>query len=475
VAQILLVNDDLGSMTEQVRGAISLDHRVEVACPGAGCLEQIAADPPEVILLDCPLADRTGFAVFDAVRGAAPRTPIIFLAHSTAADHAIEAMKRGAFDYLFEPLDPAELQRTVDEALEVASRLREPVPHSVPVSDEDISGTIIGACPAMREVYKAIGRVAARDVPVLITGESGTGKELVARAVHQHSRRTGSPFSALNCAAVPENLLESELFGHEKGAFTGADRRRVGRFEQCHGGTLFLDEIGDMPAALQAKMLRVLQEQSFERVGGGETIATDVRIISATHRDLKARSVDGTFRADLYYRLGVFTVHLPPLRDRADDLPLLVRYFLLRFGSELGRDVRDICPIALARLRQYSWPGNLRELQSVLKQALLRTTGSTLLPSALPALAERIVPAEPEKVSRDELNHFVRRRVTDGSENLLEEARLELDRVLLPLVMELTRGNQLRAARVLGVARQTLRRRLRELNIAPRFALEAVS
>jgi two-component system nitrogen regulation response regulator GlnG len=471
VAQILLVSDDPGSTTEQVRRALRAVHRVDVARSGTECLERVARARPDVILLDRPSSDRAGFAAFGAVGD----IPIVFLAHSTAAGDAIEAMKRGAFDCLFKPLVPTELRRAVDEALEVAGRLREPAAPESQVADEDISGTIIGACPTLREVYKAIGRVATRDVPVLITGESGTGKELVARAVHQHSRRAGSPFVALNCAAIPENLLESELFGHEKGAFTGADRRRVGRFEQCNGGTLFLDEIGDMPLALQAKMLRVLQEQTFERVGGGDTVVTDVRIISATHRDLKARSADGTFRADLYYRLGVFTVHLPPLRDRIDDLPLLVRYFLRRFGPELGRDVRDISPDALARLRQYSWPGNLRELQSVLKQALLRTTGPALLPNALPELSEQVAPVESERVSRDELNHFVRRRVTDGSENLLEEARVELDRVLLPLVMELTRGNQFQAAKVLGVARQTLRRRLRELKIAPRFALAAAN
>src|SRR5436305_5634092 len=237
----------------------------------------------------------------------------------------------------------------------------------------------------MREVYKAIGRVTAQDVPVLITGESGTGKELVAQAIYQHGPRAKAPFLALNCAAIPEQLLESELFGHEKGAFTGADRRRIGKFEQVSGGTLFLDEIGDMPLALQAKILRLLQEQSFERVGGNETIRTDVRLIAATHRDLTAWSAEGKFRPDLYYRLGVFTIHLPPLRERGDDLPLLVRHYLRRSSRELGREVREVAPEALERLLNYPWPGNIRELQSVLKQPLLKASGTVLLAAFLPA------------------------------------------------------------------------------------------
>ena len=241
----------------------------------------------------------------------------------------------------------------------------------------------------MREVYKAIGRVAAQDVPVLITGESGTGKELVARAIYQHGPRAKAPFLALNCAAIPENLLESELFGHEKGSFTGADRRRIGKFEQCNGGTLFLDEVGDMPPGLQAKVLRLLQEQAFERVGGNETVRTDVRLIAATHRDLKAWSEEGKFRPDLYYRLGVFTIHLPPLRERGDDLPMLVQHYLRRFSRELGREAREVTPEAMERLRAYPWPGNIRELQSVLKQALLRSTGPVLVPAFLPDLAPR--------------------------------------------------------------------------------------
>jgi two-component system nitrogen regulation response regulator GlnG len=329
----------------------------------------------------------------------------------------------------------------------------------------------------MSEVYKAIGRVAAQDVPVLITGESGTGKELVARAIYQHGPRVKAPFLALNCAAIPEQLLESELFGHEKSAFTGAERRRIGKFEQCNGGTIFLDEIGDMPLTLQAKMLRVLQEQAFERVGGNETIRTDVRMIAATHRDLKAWSDEGKFRADLYYRLGVFAIHLPPLRERGDDLPLLVQHFLRRFSRELERGVGEVAPEALERLRSYSWPGNVRELQSVLKQALLQARGTTLLPIFLPALpAEPSTPlsaASPSATGDPNLEAFIRLRLASDDGELYAETHRQVDRLLLSRVLEDTGWNQLQAARRLGIVRDTLRRRLIELGLHLTRRIEA--
>jgi DNA-binding NtrC family response regulator len=469
MAFILLVDDDPELIAEQVRHAFPPPtHRVEVARTGADGIAW-AAQMPDVVLLDMRLPDRPGLEVFEAIRAADARIPVVFATLSKTADTAIEAMKRGAFDYLFKPLDPAQLRRVVGEAIEVARRMREPTVLAESPPEEDVPGAIVGACPAMREVYKSVGRVAAQDLPVLITGESGTGKELIARAIYQHSRRSRAAFFALNCAAIPENLLESELFGHEKGAFTGADRRRIGRFEQCNGGTLFLDEIGDMPLSLQAKMLRILQEQTFERVGGSETIQTDVRIISATHRDLGALSTQGQFRPDLFYRLGVFTIHLPPLRERLEDLPILVDYFLRRFSRELGHNLHAASPATLEALRAYSWPGNIRELQSVLKQAILRSTGSVLLPAMLPDLSPEPTALDPAESPASGLEEFIRQRLAEGSETLHEEAHRELDRLLLPLVMEFTRGNQFQAAKVLGVARQTLRRRLRELRITPRF------
>jgi DNA-binding NtrC family response regulator len=465
VAHLLLIDDDPALIPEQVRQAFPRpEHRVEVAATGAEGLDLIRAEPPDVILLDLRLPDQSGLDVYQQIRQVDARIPVLFITLAKGADAAIEAMKQGAYDYLFKPLDLHQLRRVVGEALDVARRMREPavLPEAAP--DPDMDGAIVGSCPAMQEVYKAVGRVTAQSMPVLITGESGTGKELIARAIYQHGPRAQAPFLALNCAAIPEQLLESELFGHEKGAFTGADRKRIGKFEQCNGGTLFLDEIGDMPLALQAKTLRLLQEQSFERVGGNETIRTDVRLIAATHRDLKAWSEQGKFRPDLYYRLGVFTIHLPPLRERGDDLPLLMRHYLRRFSKELGRDVQEIAPEALGRLRGYSWPGNIRELQSVLKQALLRASGTVLLPAFLPALAGESGEATAAGDALD-LERFIRRQLGPEACDMYAETHRQVDRLLLPLVLEYTNGNQHHAARVLGIARQTLRVKLRELGL----------
>jgi two-component system nitrogen regulation response regulator GlnG len=368
-ARLLLLGDDRTLMAEQLLRAFPAPaHRVQVAGTVPVGLELVRTDSPDVIILDLGLPGQSGLDVYQQIRGINPRLLVIVVAGARRADAVIEPIVQGAYDCLFKPLDLPLLRRVVAEALAVARRMRQPAVAADTGTDPAEESAIIGSCPAMQEVYKAIGRVAGQDVPVLITGESGTGKELVARALYQHGPRAQAPFLAINCAAIPETLLESELFGHEKGAFTGATQRRIGKFEQCSGGTLFLDEIGDMPLALQAKILRLLQEQAFQRVGGNETIRTDVRLITATHRDLKAWSAAGKFRSDLYYRLGVFTIHLPSLRERGDDLPLLVQHYLRRFSEELGREVRQVAPEALKRLCGYAWPGNIRELQSVLTE-----------------------------------------------------------------------------------------------------------
>jgi two-component system nitrogen regulation response regulator GlnG len=471
---LLLIDDDPALIPEQVRQAFS-GHRVEVAATGADGLIRVRAEPPDAILLDLRLPDQSGLDVYQEIRQLDARIPVVFITLAKGADTAIEAMKLGAYDYLFKPLDLHQLRRVIGDALEVARRMRQPAVLAEVATDADVEGTIVGSCPAMREVYKAIGRVASQNVPVLITGESGTGKELVARAIYQHGPRARAPFLALNCAAIPEQLLESELFGHEKGAFTGADRRRIGKFEQVSGGTLFLDEIGDMPPALQGKLLRVLQEQAFERVGGNETIRTDVRLIAATHRDLKAWSEEGKFRPDLYYRLGVFTIHLPPLRERDDDLPRLVRHFLRWFSKELGRDVQEIAPEAMERLRGYAWPGNIRELQSVLKQALLRASGPILLPTFLPELQESGVRSQKLEKSApltSDLEALITQRLTPDAQDLYADVHRQVDQVLLPRVLEFTGGNQYQAARLLGIARQTLRQKLRDLGLHVTHAVE---
>jgi two-component system nitrogen regulation response regulator GlnG len=471
VAHVLLIDDDVALVPAQVRQTFPAPaYKVSHASSGAEGVRLVRSDPPDAVLLDLHLPDQSGLAVHEQIRAIDAGIPVVFVTMAKTADTAIEAMKQGAFNYLYKPLDLQRLRQVVAEALEV-SRLRAPVTltDSAPDPAQDVAGAMFGACPAMLEVYKAIGRVAAQDVTVLLTGESGTGKELVARAIYQHSRRSKGPFLALNCAAIPENLLESELFGHEKGAFTGADRRRIGKFEQCRGGTILLDEIGDMPLALQAKMLRLLQEQTFERVGGNETLSTDVRVIASTHRDLKARSAEEKFRADLYYRLGVFTIHLPPLRERHGDLAALAQVFVRRFSRELGREVSEISPAALDRLQAYSWPGNIRELQSVLKQALLLATGSTLLPAFLPDLSEASAsPSTTPGLDRDAesgIEAFVREQLSAEAPDVYAQAHDRIDRLLFALALQHTQGNLRRAASALGISRQTLRVKLRALGM----------
>jgi two-component system, NtrC family, response regulator AtoC len=449
MAQLLLIDDDAAIIPRQVRQAFPPpDHQVEIATTGAEGIERVRATPPDVILLDLRLPDQSGLTVYQAIRSIDARIPVIFITVARSADAAIEAMQEGAYDYLFKPLDLAQLQRVLGEALDVAWRMRRPAVVVETPAESDIDGAIIGICPAMREVYKAIGRIAGQNIPVLITGESGTGKELVARAIYQHGPRAKAPFLALNCAAIPETLLESELFGHEKGAFTGADRRRIGKFEQCNGGTLFLDEMGDMPLALQAKVLRLLQGQVFERLGGNETVRTDVRLIAASHRDLKAWSAEGKFRPDLYYRLGVFTIHLPPLRERSEDLAMLVQHYLRRFSLELGRDVSEVAPETLDRLHEYSWPGNVRELQSILKQAILKAVGSVLLPAFLP----------------DDLSREMQE--TDGQVNAARVRRgatlSDLEREAIQDCLFQTGGNRHLTAERLGISTRTLLRKIKE-------------
>jgi len=481
MAHLLLIDDDAVLVPQQVRQAFPAPaYRVVVAQNGNHGVELVRRAPPDVVLLDLHLRDRHGLEVYRSIRAIDARIPVIFIATAKTADAAIETVKHGAFDYLHKPLDLEQLQRVVTDALEVA-RMRLPVRLADAAPNPEDDGAMLGASPRMLDIYKAIGRVAAQDVTVLITGESGTGKELVARAIYQHSSRSTAPFLALNCAAIPENLLESELFGHERGAFTGADRRRIGKFEQCNGGTVLLDEIGDMPLALQAKILRLLQDQTFERLGGNETIRTDVRLIASSHRDLRVRAAEDKFRPDLYYRLGVFTIQLPPLRDRLEDLPILVKHYLRRFSAELGREIREIAPEAQARLRAYSWPGNIRELQSVLRQALLRASGGVLLPGFLPDLsnslsngAPPVRPSSPviTEPSLFDLERFIRQRLAPATNDLSAETHREVDRLLMTLALEYTHGNHRDASRVLGISRQTMRVKLRALGLHVAHSVE---
>jgi two-component system nitrogen regulation response regulator GlnG len=333
---------------------------------------------------------------------------------------------------------------------------------------EDSGDRIVGRSLVMQEMCKAIGRIAPQDVNVLILGESGTGKELVARALYHHSQRADRPFLAINCAAIPEMLLESELFGHEQGAFTGANRRRIGKFEQCDGGTLFLDEIGDMTPALQAKMLRVLQEQQFERLGSNETLQTRVRVLAATNHDLEKLVGEGRFRKDLYYRLNVVSIRVPPLRDRLDDVAELAHYFLFRYDRELGLDLRAFAPETLERLQAHAWPGNVRELQSVIKQAMLNSSGNILLPEFLPESLQD----EPQVsvAIKSETGHFDLEALIDAlldreKTDLYKHVIDEVERILLARVFRHTHGHQARASELLGLNRTTLRHKMRALGL----------
>jgi nitrogen regulation protein NR(I) len=462
----LLVIDDDASILEAF-AAVFEESAVTLltAATAAEGLRLAAERRPDVVILDLALPDLPGLETFRRLRERDARLPVIFITGHGTTDTAIEAMRLGAFDYLLKPLELGPLRQLVNRAFDISRLMHVPAvvpPETVP----EAADVLVGRCPAMQEVYKTIGRVAPQDMTVLITGESGTGKELVARAIYHYSRRADKPFLAINCAAIPETLLESELFGHEKGAFTGADRRRVGKFEQCSGGTLFLDEIGDMTLVTQAKILRVLQEQVFERVGGNEPIRTDVRVLAASNRDLGRMMADGLFRSDLYYRLSVVTIRLPPLRERREDLPLLVAHYLRRFSRELGKQVHRASAETLAVLQRYPWPGNVRELQSILKQALLHASGTVLTPDFLPASLRSSTADTGPSPARPQWEHFLEERLQAGSNDLYAEWQTLTERYLLMRVLQQTSGNQLQAARILGMSRNCLRAKIRALGIS---------
>jgi DNA-binding NtrC family response regulator len=466
----LLVIDDDRSVLRTIEHVFRDDALEVDSAPSAEeGLARLRVSGADVLLLDILLPEMSGLELFRQVQTLDRRLPVIFITSSGSSDTAIEAMSLGAYDYLLKPLDLGRLRDVVARALEIRRQMNVPVEIPAPESTALDGDLLVGRSPLMQAVYKSIGRVAPQDVIVLIRGESGTGKELVARAIYQHSPRAEGPFLEVNCAAIPEPLLESELFGHERGSFTGAEQRRIGKFEQCSGGTIFLDEVGDMSTSIQSKVLRVLQEQRFERVGGNKTLQTDVRIIAATNRDLEKLVAAGEFREDLYYRLNGFTITLPPLRERGDDLYLLLEYFLKRFREELDKDVHGISPEALEVLRDYTWPGNVRELQSVLKQAILHAAGPLLVPDYLPqSVFETAAAANGSRrgeVSPGDLVPLVESRLRAGSSELYAETLEVMERYLLTRVLSATEGNQSRAAAILGITRGCLRSKIRALGI----------
>jgi len=464
---ILIVDDD-----DQLRKSFSKllteeGYNVKSAASGEAGLQIIQKEIPDLVVLDMRLPGMNGLETFQAVHDIEPKLPVIIMTAYGTTETAIEATKQGAFDYMLKPFDIPDMLAVIKQALEAGRFMRSPVDMDIP-PDKASREAIIGRSNPMQEVYKAIGRVASTDATVLIRGDSGTGKELVARAIYQHSRRADKPFLVINCVAIPESLLESELFGYEKGAFTGAAHRRVGKIEQAHGGTILLDEIGDMPLSLQAKMLRLLQEKSIERLGGRQTIPVDVRVIAATNRDLETAITDGRFREDLYYRLKVVTIWLPLLHDRQNDIPLLTEYFLSRFTKEAGVDNPGITKQAKALLAGHPWPGNVRELANTIQKALIFNRGA-------PLSAEDIEQAITEKspgngIADDKSEQILRQLVrqeltTKTGKNIFDSCIDRFASVIISEALNLTGGNRSRAAKLLGLSRPTLHSKIEKYRL----------
>jgi len=477
--KVLIVDDDR-TVREMVRRSLE---KASIDAVAVGTAEEglaaIRDQDVSAVLLDIMLPGISGLDVFRQIREIDRRLPVVFITSAGDSDTTIEAMQLGAFDYLTKPLDLPLLNALIQKAIETRRMMSTPVALSIGEAPPKDADQFVGRSPRMLEVFKAIGRVAAEKLPVLIRGESGTGKELVARAIYQHSERAAECFMPINCAALSETLLESELFGHEKGSFTGADKQRIGKFEQCNGGTIFLDEVGDMSPLTQAKVLRLLQEQKFERVGGNRTIETDVRIVAATNRDLESMVTDGTFREDLLYRLNGMTISLPPLRDRGDDIVLLVEYYLSIACHEMGRTrIEGVSPEALEMLMNHRWTGNVRELQSVIRQALLNCTGPVIVPSFLPQTLqsgdgglqseeERPSVESPRGISTNsDLGPFIEDRLAADSCDLYAESLEVMERYLIARVLEHTGGNQSRAAEILGITRGKIRDRISQFGIS---------
>jgi len=457
LAKILVVDDDAQLRQSFDKLLEEEGHRVTSAASGEAAVQSVEASRPDLIIMDVRLPVMSGLEAFKAIRRIEPRLPVVIMTAFGTTDEAIEATKLGAFDYVLKPFEIPDMLVLIDQALEAGRFMLSPVK-----MDQDPETTaadaIIGRSRPMQELYKAIGRVAPTDTTVLIRGESGTGKELVARAIYQHSPRAGKPFLVINCVAIPETLLESELFGYEKGAFTGAANRRIGKIEQAHGGTLFLDEIGDMPLSIQAKLLRLLQERSIERLGGRQPIMVDVRILAATNRDLEAALQEGRFREDLYYRLNVVALTLPPLRERTGDVPMLVDYFLWRVARDLGVRNPGITPEARPILAAHSWPGNVRELANAVEKCLIFSRGR---PIDQEDVARHVISQEhglaSEASAPDEaVRKWARRALASGGENLLTVLTDHVAGLIIAEALSLTDGNRSRAAQLLGLSRPTL-------------------
>ena len=467
----ILVADDEESIRWVLSKALKKQgFRVDLAEDGFQARSLARHNHYDLAVLDIKMPGIQGLDLLKQFRTDYPDTLIIIMTAEATMEHAIAAMKNGAYDYLTKPFDLTALDAIILKAKKAAALTEKIDQLKEELQDQYSFGrSIIGNSQPMQELYKILGRVAGTDVTVMVTGESGTGKELVARAIHINSQRLGKPFIAINCAAIPRELLETELFGHERGAFTGATERKIGKFEQADGGTLFLDEIGDMPPELQAKLLRVLQEKEITRTGGNRTIPVDVRIVAATNQDITALVKEKQFREDLYYRLNVLPIKLPPLRERLDDIPLLVDFFLQKAKQDLGIDAMECSPETLNFFRSHDWPGNVRELENVIKRAALLSPNHVLTPPDFPGLLEdERVHSQDESleavVTRKLENSLIQMNLQEMN-NLYEMVLHQIERPLINSVLKKTRGNQIRAAEVLGINRNTLRKKIKILDI----------
>ena len=480
--RILLVEDD-ESLSRVLRKALE-GHGYWVAATATGAearqlMEEsgttIAAGPRpgfDAVLLDIGLPDIEGLALLDFAKESGLQTPFIVMTAQNTMRNAIDAMKAGAFDYLTKPFDLDVLMVVVERALDRRQLIRELSDLKKEVRKKYEPGVdMIGTSAAMQQVFKTIGQVAGTDTTILIQGESGTGKELVAKTIHYNSARWDKPFLPMNCAAIPKDLLESELFGHEKGAFTGALERHLGTFELAQGGTLFLDEIGELPLELQTKLLRVLQDGSYRRVGGKDMLRSDARLLAATNQDLERAVHENRFRDDLYFRINVIPLRIPPLRDRRSDLPALIDFFIVKVNGEMGTQVSGVSPDALKDLQQYDWPGNVRELENAIIRAAVLSPGPILsardfaLSSPEPPPSNDYDSLSLEEVVRGKLEDYFRRTRGVQVENLHSVIMERVERPLIELSLQATRGNQIRAAQLLGINRNTLRKKITDLRI----------
>jgi len=464
MSKILVVDDESSVLSAFQDLLVSGGHQVATARKAEAALDLLSSDPFDLVVMDICLLGMDGLEALRRIKQLDSAMPVIVMTGHGTMETAIAATKLGAFDYHLKPFDTAEMLAAIEKALESSRLTRSQVVLDPEAIGAIIQDAIIGRSPGMQQVYMAIGRVAPTEATVLIRGESGTGKELVARAIHQHSQRVDRLLLAVNCAAIPDTLLESELFGYERGAFTGANARRTGKFEQASGGTILLDEIGDMPLGIQSKVLRVLQERCFERLGGSETVPVDVRVLAATNRNLEKAIAEGAFRDDLYHRLNVVTIHVPPLRERREDIPRLVDYFLERYARELNIKKPPVAREAQERLQAFAWPGNVRQLAHCTQRALIFTRGYPIQATDLP-LRDEIAAEQVAHLDsiRHALGKLVRQYLTTYTgERAHEELVEQIEELLISEALGRSGGNRTHAARLLGLARPTLHAKMQK-------------